>query len=77
MFACGTLIYLRTSHARDRIGRHAFWSLIVFLAVIYVANLTSPPPPSDRAVAWADILGTLLLFAWAQWAERHRQPVTR
>jgi membrane-bound metal-dependent hydrolase YbcI (DUF457 family) len=75
MFAVGVTLYLRSTRPRDRIGRYAAWGLIVFLAVVYVLNLTSPPPPSAEAIGWAGQAGWLLLL-WAMWADRHREPVT-
>jgi membrane-bound metal-dependent hydrolase YbcI (DUF457 family) len=75
MFAVGVTLYLRSTRPRDRIGRYAAWGLIVFLAVVYVLNLTSPPPPSAEAIGWVGQAGWLLLL-WAMWADRHREPVT-
>jgi hypothetical protein len=71
MFVAGVGLYLRTTRARDRIGRYALWALIVFLVLVYALNLTSPPPPSLEAVAWVGQAGWLLLL-WAVWADRHR-----
>lgn len=72
MFALGMVLYLRSTVARDRPGRYAFWSLIAVLAVLYVGNLVGPPPPSARALAIFS-LGVWLFIAWAYWADRHRQ----
>jgi membrane-bound metal-dependent hydrolase YbcI (DUF457 family) len=72
MFALGIVLYFRSTMARDRTGRYAFWSLIAVLAVLYVGNLVGPPPPSARALAVFS-LGGWLFVAWAYWADRHRQ----
>ncbi len=72
MFAAGAIFYALFTRARDGVGRYAYWSLVVFLAGIYVADRFSPPPPSDRAVAWVGVIGGLVLFAWGAWADRHR-----
>ncbi|MEZ5316134.1 MAG: hypothetical protein R2752_01920 [Vicinamibacterales bacterium] len=73
MFAAGVWIYARATAARDRTGRVAFWSLVAFLSLVYVANLLGPPPPSASAVAWsAEALW--LVVAWGYWIDRHRQP---
>jgi hypothetical protein len=50
-FAAGVYIYARTTEARDRTGSLAFWALVLFLAVVEVANLLGPVPPSAGAVA--------------------------
>ena len=71
MFAAGAGLYLRSTRALDKTGRYALWALIGFLVLVYVLNLTSPPPPSIEAVAWVGQAGWLLLL-WAVWADRHR-----
>ncbi|HEX5070148.1 MAG TPA: hypothetical protein VFV78_08015 [Vicinamibacterales bacterium] len=71
MFAAGVWLYLAATRARDRVGVYAFWGLIVFLAIIYVANLFGPAPPSAAAVAWtAEAMWLLVL--WGYWIDRHR-----
>lgn len=74
LFIAGTLLYARFAQARDGVGRYAFWSLIGFLALIYLADRFDPPPPSVSAIAWVGIIGTVILYAWAAWADRHRGP---
>ncbi|MBI2403393.1 MAG: hypothetical protein HYW52_09925 [Gemmatimonadetes bacterium] len=73
LFAAGVTIYLKTTRALDKVGQYALWALIGFLALAYVLNLASPPPPSVEAIAWAGQAGWLLLL-WAVWADRHRGP---
>lgn len=73
LFAGGVWLYATASHASDRVGRWATWSLVAVLAGISVANLVGPPPPDIRAVAWAG-LGLWLFPPWAAWADRHRSP---
>jgi hypothetical protein len=69
----GVWLYATAAHARDRVGRYAFWSLVGFLALIYAANLLGPPPPSVNAVAYAGLASWFLPF-WAAWFDRHRTP---
>lgn len=75
MFAAGVWIYARVTAARDRTGAIGLWALVTFLAVIFVANLLGPPPPSVAAVAWS-AQAMWLLVAWGYWIDRHRVPVT-
>jgi membrane-bound metal-dependent hydrolase YbcI (DUF457 family) len=75
LFAGALALYLRTTRARDRIGTLALWALVVFVALIYVANLTSPPPPSAKAIGYAG-LAAWLFVPWGVWIDRHRQPRT-
>jgi membrane-bound metal-dependent hydrolase YbcI (DUF457 family) len=72
MFALGVWIYARNAPSRDRIGTLAFWGLVVFLTLIYFANIFGPPPPSVMAIAIAGIAGAALFTVWAWWADRHR-----
>ena len=72
MFAIGVWIYARSAPSRDRIGTFAFWGLVVFLALIYFANIFGPPPPSVTAIAIAGIAGAALFTVWSWWADRHR-----
>lgn len=76
IFIAGTLLYTRATAARDRVGRYGFWSLIAFLALIYVADRFDPPPPSAQAVGAVGIVAALILYAWANWADRHRNALT-
>jgi hypothetical protein len=71
LFAACVVIYARATSARDRIGRWAFWALMVFLVGVYLANLFGPPPPNALAVAWT-ANAMWLLVAWGYWLDRHR-----
>jgi len=72
IFAIGIAIYLWTTRALDRIGSLGMWAFILFLAFVYVGNLTGPPPPGVKAVAWVTLLTWLFPF-WAAWFDRHRE----
>ena len=75
-FAIGLALYLRATRARDRIGTIALWSLVVFLGILYVANLISPPPPDAKSIAFAG-LAQWLFIPWGIWIDRHRSPARR
>ena len=72
IFAIGIILYLRSTQAIDRAGTIGFWSLVVFLLLVYLGNLLGPPPPSVNAIAWT-AQAQWLLVAWAYWLDRHRQ----
>src|SRR5467141_2963878 len=48
--------------------------LLLFLALVELANVLGPPPPSVRAVAWS-AQAMWLLVTWAYWVDRHRDPI--
>ena len=73
MFAIGVGLYAWTTRSRDNVGGPALWLLVLFLAGLYAANLTSPPPPSVAAVAWS-AQALWLVVVWGVWIDRHRQP---
>ena len=75
LFGLGLALYLRRTRARDRAGSLGLWTLVVFLLLIYAANLFGPPPPSVSAIAWAG-QAQWLLVAWAYWLDRHREAVS-
>lgn len=71
LFAVCVAFYALSTRAKDRIGTWAFWGLVAFLVVVYLANLFGPPPPSTQAVAWT-AQAIWLLVAWGYWVDRHR-----
>jgi LexA-binding, inner membrane-associated putative hydrolase len=71
VFIAGVAVYARATRARDRIGRYGFWALVTFLVLMYAASTVSPPPPSERALAWTTLIGWPLTL-WPWWVDRHR-----
>ena len=72
IFLIGIVLYLSATRTRDRIGNWALWGFIVFLSIMYVANLVGPPPPDTRMIAWVT-LAMWLFVPWAYWIDRHRR----
>ena len=72
LFALGVWLYARATSAKDAVGRWGFVGLVVFLLLVYGANLFGAPPPSSTAIAWAGQLQWLLVF-WGYWIDKHRQ----
>ena len=71
LFAGGVWLYSRSTNPLNRRGSIGLWTLVLFLLVIYVANIFSPPPPSAAAVAWS-AQAMWLVVAWGFWIDRHR-----
>jgi membrane-bound metal-dependent hydrolase YbcI (DUF457 family) len=72
MFAAGVAVYARTTAPRDRAGTVGLWALAVFLAVVNLANILGPPPPSAAAVAWT-AEAMWLLIAAGYYVDAHRR----
>jgi len=73
IFLGGVWLYTRTTRARDRVGRWAFWAYVVFLLVIYVGDRFSAPPENAREIAWSGLIATVVLLVWAWWFDGHRE----
>lgn len=72
IFVVGVWLYVRATRALDRVGSLGLWSLVGFLLIVYVGNLTGPPPPSVTAIAWLGQAQWLIIL-WGYWVDRHRQ----
>ena len=59
MFGLGVCIYMLYTRARNLTGHLALWALVLVLALLYAADVTSPPPPSVRAIAIGGLTGWL------------------
>jgi membrane-bound metal-dependent hydrolase YbcI (DUF457 family) len=71
LFAAGVWSYAASTRALNRQGSIGFWALVVFLLLVYAANLLGPPPPSVKAVAWS-AEAIWLLVAWGFWVDHNR-----
>ena len=72
LYVVGVWLYWKATVARDRVGSVGFWVLVTFLAVVEIANVLGPPPPSVGAVT-ASALAMWLLVAWGYWVDQHRK----
>jgi hypothetical protein len=77
LYAVGAGLYLASTRVRDGIGRWGAWALLLFLPLVYLADFVGPPPPSVNTVVVTGLAGGLLLWAWAEWGDRHREPAAR
>ena len=65
LFIAGIVIYLRTSRAKDRVGRWAFWLIVLFVFLIVI-------PGAVPQLALLPTFATLLLLPLGNWVDRHR-----
>ena len=73
MLAGGLWLYLRTTQARDRIGRWGLTAYVIVLVVIFIADPFTGPPPNIQDLIWTAILFEVLFLLWAWWFDRHRE----
>jgi membrane-bound metal-dependent hydrolase YbcI (DUF457 family) len=74
IFAAGIYFYMKVTSSNNRTGTIALWSLIGFLAIIYISNLFGPPPPSEGPIGIIG-LSQWLIIAWAYWIDKNRTVV--
>ncbi len=71
IFIVGAFLYFKSTKAKNRSGHLSLWSLLIFLAVMYVFNAVGPPPPSAEPIAYVG-LTQWLIVAWGYWIDRNR-----
>ncbi len=72
--AAGVAVYVGFRSRRHPVRAGRLGSLVLVLVAIYLISRFGPPPPSVTAIAVADIIGLLLLAAFAAWADRSATP---
>jgi membrane-bound metal-dependent hydrolase YbcI (DUF457 family) len=72
LFTVGVLLYIGVTRARNKRGKYALASLVLFLLITYMANLYGPPPPDAKLVAMGALL-LWLLVPWGYWIDRNRK----
>jgi hypothetical protein len=70
----GVAIYVAFRSTRHPVRTGRLAGLVVVLVGIYLLSFFGPPPPSVAGIAVADIVGLLLLVAFAAWADRRATP---
>jgi hypothetical protein len=73
-FGVGIWLYLRTTKARDAVGRYAFWALMALLFSGWAASLRAVPPDVKSVAIGSLFMWILVLWGW--WIDRHRQVST-
>lgn len=71
LLAAGLTLYVRATAPVNRRGTWSLSSLVLFLALVQIANVYGPPPPDTTSVAIAG-LSMWLLVAWGYWIDRNR-----
>ncbi|MGD8307490.1 MAG: hypothetical protein PVF17_12610 [Ignavibacteria bacterium] len=71
IFIGGVYLFLRITKAKNKTGTYALWGLLIFFAIIYIANLFGPPPASADAIGYVG-LAQWILIPWAYWIDKNR-----
>lgn len=74
LFGVGVWFYSHCTKPLNRKGSLGLWVLVIFLVVVYLANILGPPPPSTTAVAWS-AQAMWLIVAWGFWVDRNRSTI--
>jgi hypothetical protein len=69
MYVIAVALYLSAAPPRSRGSRIAFWALVLFLFVMYLAASFGPPPPNVRVLVLS-ALAIWLTVPWAWYADR-------
>ena len=72
IFITGSFLYIKATKAENKKGVFALWGLLIFLVVVYIMNIFSPPPDSAEAIGYVG-LSQWLLIAWGYWIDRNRK----
>lgn len=72
IFGFGAYLYFRGTKAKNKAGLYSLIGLIVFLSLIYAANLFGPPPDSVEAIGIAGNAQWLIIL-WVYWIDRNRK----
>lgn len=73
VFGAGLASYLRSTRARDAVGRWALWSFAALLPIVFLLSMTDTPPDDQRALGYGG-LALWLFVPWCWWIDRHREP---
>jgi hypothetical protein len=72
--AAGVAVYVAFRSRRHPVRPGRLAGVVLVLVAIYLTSFFGPPPSSVTAIAVADIVGLLLLAAFAAWADRRATP---
>ena len=74
IYCVGAYFYVNSTKAKNRKGEIGMWGLLVFLAIVYLMNLSGSAPPSVNAIAIVGLFQWLII-AWAYWVDANRNGV--
>lgn len=72
LFVACAWIYLSSTRSKNKTGIYSFWALMLFIAVIHIANLFGPPPPNVEMIAVAGNASWFFVL-WGWWIDKNRE----
>lgn len=69
IFITGIYFFLRARKERDHKFNIRFWSLIIFLSLIYFMNIYGSPPPSENELTYTG-LALWIFVVWGYWIDK-------
>jgi hypothetical protein len=66
------ILYVQIARPRSRAGSFAFWIPVVLLTVIWIGNVSGPPPGDLSTAGYASLVFFSLIVGWAYWMNRIR-----
>lgn len=72
--AAGVAVYVAYRSIRHPVRPGRLASLVLVLVAVYLMSFFGPPPPSVAAIAITDLVGLLVLVAFAAWVDRRATP---
>lgn len=76
LFAIGVWLYCRSTRPTSKAGTINLVAMVALLGLLYVGNLTGPPPPSVKALIIA-AFASWIFIPWAWFIDRRRGPPIR
>ena len=65
-------LYVRSTRPRNRLAHFVFWPVVLLLTLLWLNNITGPPPPNPRMAPIFSLVYFSLVVAWAYWINRLR-----
>ena len=73
LWVIGIILYLRSTHTR-RFAGLVLWTFIVVLTALWLLSFNGAPPPRVHVLVTVDLILFPIVFGWAYWIDRLRQP---
>jgi hypothetical protein len=71
IYTVGIYLYFKSTKAVNKKGTILLWVLVSLLAIFYIMNLVSPPPPSVEMVSYSALFLWLFVFL-GFWIDKNR-----